>query len=144
MLRSPRKRRGAAASRRLCVSMAFGVTLSSSCAAPQPAECEAYIACFFPEGGPSPYADDPSNSQLASQRAAVIATYGEQGECWRHGKDDSLYRACHEACVGAVLEECDAGMESPGTGTCVEDSAEGPTFAPANGPSLRCADLTDG
>ncbi len=129
----------------LLLTLTFATALMTSCAAPQPEECAAFLACFYPEGAESPYtgAVDAGLDDLAELGAGAIASYGPDGECWRNGESDPLYKTCRDACIGAMLSECDAEASGARDGICVEGSGQVLDFVPPQQDALRqsCAQL---
>lgn len=153
MTSSPGTRRRAA-----CLSLALLAWLPTSCAAPQPDACAAYLACFFPEGAVSPYVDVDDagcpeapgalcQAELADKREQVHALYGPTGECWRNGEGDPLYATCLNACLDAMREECRIAKDgSPREPHCVVGDGDARRFEPPADTSLvqSCVALQDG
>jgi hypothetical protein len=111
------------------------------CAAEQPPECQAYLSCYFPEDGSSPYVGT-GNEDLLDDRQTIIALYGESGECWANGLDDQLAQACFATCAGRIEKDCDAaGAGEPHP--CVGGAGDTRVFSAPSAPSLevQCSDV---
>lgn len=154
MTSSPGTRRRAVS---LMAPLGLVLGLGAACAAPQPDACAAYLACFFPEGESSPYRDvsgadcsdesTPSalcQAELAAQGDEARAFYGPEGECWRSGTDDPLYKTCVMVCAAALREECQiAKSGGPREAYCVVGDGNARRFEPPSDASLSlsCTEL---
>lgn len=153
MTSSPGTRRTAA-----CLTFALAAWLSTSCAAPQPEACAAYLACFYPEGAASPYTDAPDagcpnapgalcQSGLVEAREKAYALYGPGGECWRNGEGDPLFATCAAACRGAIVEECRIAKDGqPRAPYCIVGDGDERRFEPPADTSLAqsCLEVEGG
>lgn len=103
--------------------LAWSALVGGCPSAEPPPECEAFLACVYPESGKSPVpedrfrncAEDPflehredgdAGPAIYVNKDATLEAMGPGGSCWSGGPGDAYYELCRLSCERFLQDDC--------------------------------------